>query len=447
MIKALGSGSEHSMPLQSLSPVMQFSGFKFGLCIAYFLSMLIPSEMFFEIGGVRFELYRFILMFSFFVFAGDMIVYARRERIAKYLLAYVSICAVALFYNHGLASLESIFIHFLEVYVGFFLGMSVAADPRRFIALLKVVCIGYIILIPFAIMESQDGYRILHVWAAKISGNHFAGMKGTLEYLGDSYYRYGLHRASTVFSHPILFSVVAALTIPLVYLCFGRAWWLWASGLFVALVTSVTSAGIMMVLLFFGMRFLKVVSGFYPSVYKHIAYGAIFWFVLVLLFSNRGPIPVLIDLMALNPDTGYARYLQWEFVTDDITNNLLLGIGFKEWSRPWWMSPSIDNYWLMVALRFGCLALISIAAVYLVNMSRVWKLYRLSGSLSHYMFFTCFLQLAFAGMTVHFFDRAALYVFMMLGVLSSFIISHRIQVLDWYGQRSKFARSSGAIVS
>lgn len=418
-------------PATASRSIMQFSDFKFGICIIYFLSMLVPSEMFFEIAGVRFELYRFVLIFAFFVFAREMIDYAQREKVVKFLLGYVLLCALALFYNHGPRSLESIFIHFLEVYVGFFIGMAVAGDPKRLKTLLKVVCVGYIILIPFAIVESQNGYRILHVWAADISGNYYSGMKGSLEYLGDSYYRYGLHRASTVFAHPILYSIVAALTVPLVYLSFGRYWWLWASGLLVALVTSVTSAGILMFLLFLGMRFLKLVSGFYPSVYKHIVYVAISWFIVVLLFSNRGPIPVLIELMAINPDTGYARYLQWEFVTDDITNNLLLGIGFKEWSRPWWMSPSIDNYWLMVALRFGCLALITVAAVYITNMIRVWKLYRVSGSLFHYMVFTCLLQLIFAGMTVHFFDRAALYVFMMLGVLSSFIILHRNQLLDW----------------
>jgi len=418
-------------PATASRSIMQFSDFKFGICIIYFLSMLVPSEMFFEVAGVRFEIYRFILIFSFFVFAREMIEYAQREKVVKYLLAYVAICALALFYNHGLASLESIFIHFLEVYVGFFIGMSVAADPQRFKILLKVVCIGYILLIPFAIVESQNGYRILHVWAADISGNYFAGIKGSLEYLGDSYYRYGLHRASTVFSHPILYSVVAACTIPLVFLTFGRSWWLWSIGLFVALVTSVTSAGILMVIMFFGMRFLKSVSKFYPSVYKHILYVVVAWFFVVLIFSNRGPIPVLIDLMAINPETGYARYLQWEYASDDVRDNLLFGIGFKEWSRPWWMSASVDNYWLMVALRFGCVALVTIAAVYITNMVRVWKLYMVSGALSHYMFFTCLLQLAFAGVTVHFFDRAALYVFMMLGVLSSFIIAHRIQLLDW----------------
>ncbi len=36
----------------------------------------------------------------------------------------------------------------------------------------------------------------------------------------------------------------------------------------------------------------------------------------------------------------------------------LFGIGLSsDWGQPWWRAPSIDNYWLVVAIRYGLPAL------------------------------------------------------------------------------------------
>jgi hypothetical protein len=46
-------------------------------------------------------------------------------------------------------------------------------------------------------------------------------------------------------------------------------------------------------------------------------------------------------------------------------NNFMLGIGFHDWTRPSWMPSSVDNFWLLTAMRYGMPCLISMIAAIL----------------------------------------------------------------------------------
>ncbi|MEE9586892.1 MAG: hypothetical protein V3V97_02570 [Hyphomicrobiaceae bacterium] len=76
-------------------------------------------------------------------------------------------------------------------------------------------------------------------------------------------------------------------------------------------------------------------------------------YVILDLLSNRTPVQVLLSYVSFNALSAYTRILQWYFVTAEIAQSPILGIGFHEHARLSYMSSSIDNFWLVTGLRYG----------------------------------------------------------------------------------------------
>lgn len=55
----------------------------------------------------------------------------------------------------------------------------------------------------------------------------------------------------------------------------------------------------------------------------------------------------------IDPRTAHYRRLIWRFGTESVEKNPLIGIGFDSYERLSWMPPSVDNQWLLLAMRFG----------------------------------------------------------------------------------------------
>jgi O-antigen ligase len=187
------------------------------------------------------------------------------------------------------------------------------------------------------------------------------------------------------------------------------------------MITSVTSAGFIM----FGIQIMlyaaKKIQLYVPNIFKIILYVTTISYVFLTMFSNRGPIMVFISFASLNPATAFARYQQWMFAADDINENPFFGIGFFEWSRPFWMSSSVDSFWLLSALQNGYPAIIALGAFIILTAIKHWQEWKKSNNNLFFVFFTIVFSIVFAGFTVDFFDRAQLFLFMLIGMFSSFI--------------------------
>lgn len=386
------------------------------ICVTYFLLMLIPSEVYFQINTIRIEPYRIYLIVAALVLLPKVLLKHKFSLAEKFLIFYCVWCTLSFLVNHGPAGLQSGAILFLEILVGYLVGSSIKGDINALKKFIFIVLLAFLVLIPFAVSESLTGYRYLHVAAANIVNTPVE------VYLGDSYFRYGLHRASTIFSHPILYSVCAVAILPVVYFLFNKVKAsVLSMGVFVAMITSVTSAGFVM----FGIQLIlysaKKVQIYVPNIFKIILYVTTISYVLIAAFSNRGPILVFISFASLNPATAFARYMQWQYAADDISSNPFFGIGFFEWSRPFWMSSSVDSYWLLSALQNGYPAIFTLGTFIILTAIKYWQEWKKSNNDLYFVFFTIVFSIAFAGFTVDFFDRAQLFMFMLIGMFSSFI--------------------------
>jgi len=69
---------------------------------------------------------------------------------------------------------------------------------------------------------------------------------------------------------------------------------------------------------------------------------------------TRSPINLIATGMTLDSWTGYYRLQIWENGLLSVYANPWTGIGLNEWDRPWWMaSPTVDAFWLVIAMREG----------------------------------------------------------------------------------------------
>ena len=71
------------------------------------------------------------------------------------------------------------------------------------------------------------------------------------------------------------------------------------------------------------------------------------------LFSNRTPFHVFVTYFTFSTVSAYNRILIFEYGSAEVMRNPIFGIGLGDWIRPVWMSDSMDNFWLLIAVRYG----------------------------------------------------------------------------------------------
>lgn len=385
------------------------------LCVIFILLIFIPAGLHWFIGPVRMEAYRLFLIISA-LFLSPQIVNHKYDRKELALLAYCGWCALSYIYLHKGQGVQSALILLLEVFVSYWIGLQVGGNLHKLRKCVTLIMLLFLCMAPFAMVESQSGYRFFHVL--------FAGLAGTEvnAYLGESYFRYGLHRASTVFAHPILYSVIAVMYLSLLFRLYQPPLVvLFVFAIMTALVTSVTSAGILMLLMLIGLYLMQKSTRYFPEIFKFTVMLSAGLYVFLSFASNQGPIQLLIKMTSLNTHTAFARYMQWQFASVDISRSPVFGIGFNEWTRPHWMGPSIDSYWLLAALQNGIPALLALSVFFVLSLKAYWQAFHVKGEWLYFCFFLAICSFVLGAFTVDYFDRAQLMLFLTMGFFNSFV--------------------------
>lgn len=385
-----------------------------GALLAYLYLCFLPNEIALFIGSIRFEPYRLFLIFYFIysVYRGTNGIIYKYE---KYLLAAVGWVALSnMVTMSGLSGLEPSVIYFLQVWVGYTIGRNAIQNIGSFRQFIDSYLLLLLILAPLALYESQNGYRLTHVLASKITGIYAEPN------LGPDYYRYGVHRSSTIFSHPILYSVCA--TAMFIYVISNFYSGFVKSAFFLAIVaalySAMTSAGFLMVMIIATLLMIERVSKSVLILKPMLVYGGVMMLITIELLSNRGAVKFLMTTLAFNPQTAYMRYAQFEYTKDDIMRSPWFGIN-GEWTRPAGIPGSVDNYWIVMALEYGLPNLI-LMVLFWYKMGRLLYLQRES----HVYIFFAYLSLTSIGvaaLTVHLFDRAQILPYLILGAYTGLL--------------------------
>lgn len=76
-------------------------------------------------------------------------------------------------------------------------------------------------------------------------------------------------------------------------------------------------------------------------------------YVVVEILSDRPAIIAITTRLAFSSDTAYWRVLIFEHGMNNVWANPIFGLGLRDWVRPHYLTSSIDNQWLLTAMRAG----------------------------------------------------------------------------------------------
>jgi hypothetical protein len=332
------------------------------ILLIFIVALLLPAS--FSLGGLTMPLYRIVLIALIVpltlrwlndkahpVNAVDCLV-----------IGYIVWAGLAIYVNHGGGRIVFIGSTILDQFGAYLVGRTLirhAADHRLFF---KYVFGALLILLPFALLEMTTRLSPIHdlVGLFATPGSRHGGAA-----------RLGFFRAHTVFPHPILFGIFCSLALAnLFYVYRGQVVKRW-TGMFLATfmtATSLSSAPLIGVGLQLAAIAWDYLSRILPGRWVLIALVAGLALLVVELAAPGGVLGLLLDRLAFSTISSWARLEVFEYGAAEVLRNPFFGIGFNDWVRPFWRKDSVDNFFLVVAMRHGIPALVLLLGAVLLHL-------------------------------------------------------------------------------
>lgn len=368
---------------------------------AFLVSLVIP--WIFSVGDLSFSAYRIVLIFAFVVCLAN---WARGKagplRVADFgLMAFCCWVAVTLVVAHGVGfAVEPSGIWLIETMGAYLLARCYirnAADFRNMVAMFVklIIC-----LFPFAVYEWVTGKNLLLAIFGVILPTYDVVTMPQ---------RMGFWRVQGPFLHPILFGIFCSTMLALTWLVHDRGRSA-AGRLFLTATVAVTA--------FFSMSSAPVAAlavqialiAWNKILLPLSARWKLLWALLAAMYlvieigSSHTPIQFYITHFTFDKQTGWYRLLIWEFGSASVLNHPLFGIGLGDWARPEWMGgDSVDNFWLLMAMRHGLPGFGLLAGSCLAIWIAIARRRGLDAETDRYRtaYLICMTSYVFAGSTVH----------------------------------------------
>lgn len=394
----------------------------------YLVAVMLPLG--FNLGPVYLNLVRLVLLvtvvpFTLHLFAGR---YGRILVPDIFFFLFIFWMAVTTSINDPDRVLENVGSTSIEFIGGYVLGRACIRTPDDFIRLTRALVLMVTLTVPVAIYELITNVPLILSVLQRIPGVR-------TEYIVDNAdeMRMGLYRVQAMFPHPIHYGMFCSSAFALCYLGLKGVYSDTKRYLALAVITFCT--------------FTSLSSGALLPIFMQtglLVWAVIFrktekrWLILTLLFaamyvaleflSNRSPIIVIMSYTTFSAWNAYWRALIFEFGIQNVWAHPWFGIGLTaDWVRPRWMGPSsVDNFWLVVAMRYGLPGIILLGVGYLqplwaVGMRKfdparpIWGLRR--------AWLIVFMGMTFSLSSVHVWSTLYSFVFFMFGAGMWFLTS------------------------
>ena len=256
--------------------------------------------------------------------------------------------------------------HIADVALAYFFARAAFGNLRDLRMFLLLMLPGLFLVSIIMVLEAVTHTHIIQGIFSQITGR-------PVQY--GSSPRLGLMRAQGPFPHPILAGIFLISFMPLYWLA-GFKPWTRLAGSFSAFcsfvtVSSATSLGLVATIgvLAYGWLTKRVANLTWPLFFYAMA-----TFIFVAeLGTKSGTFALFVRYASLNSASAYNRVLIWRYGSENVAENPWFGIGYAEWTRPNWMSESMDNYWLLLAVRFGVPASVLVAIATLLALVMLMK--------------------------------------------------------------------------
>jgi len=331
------------------------------------------------------------------------------------LLLYSGWAGVTLIKAQGAASaVQPVGIFFVETMGAYLLARCYIRDAEDFENVIALFTKLVILLLPFAVYEWLTASKPL----LSAFGAVFPTVEVTLMQP-----RLGFWRVQGPFAHSIAFGLFCGSTFALTYLVLGKGRNSASGRVMTALVAatailSMSSAPIAGLFVQCALLCWNWLLRQYRSRWKILWALAFAAYLVVEFGSNQTPIQFYIKYFTFDQQTGWFRIWIWEYGSASVLNHPLFGIGFGDWVRPKWMAPdSIDNFWLVTAVRHGIPAFLLLFGSCLGTTSAVALKSGLDEKLQNYRvaYLICMATYFIVGTTAHFWGAPYVWFLFLLG--------------------------------
>lgn len=381
------------------------------LAIIFLVSIMVPITV--RAGPILLLPYRLVLLLMFFPLlirwlsgkAGPILL------MDKLMMFSAAWALLALAMNHPFGQvIEPMGIHMVEFFGAYMLGRVSIQSGADFRKLARVMFLIALVLFPLAALEAVTGRPV----ALDLVPNSISSVT-----IGE---RWGLRRAQTFFSHPIHHGTFVSTMVGLAWFSFnynsgfmGRAVRL---GIVCICTAFSMSSGALMAMVF-QLIFIgwELVMRPHPKRWTIFAWLCLIGYILVDLISTRTPFHVVVNYATFSSGSAYNRILIWNFGTDNVWANPLFGLGLNDWVRPSFMSGSVDNFWLLIAMKYGLPASLAFMTAILLIVRRVSlaPLTDLVDRASRAGYLVSLGGIVMAGATVHYWHGIGSFVLFFIG--------------------------------
>jgi hypothetical protein len=316
------------------------------------LVVMVPIEFSLKLGSLSLTASRLYLVFLTFMilpYLGEL----KLRAFDWFFIGHVAWTCVAYAKIYGVGGAVemsgSYFLEFLTVYLAARIYLQRIEQIRAVVSLLfLLVFVSGVLALP----EALTGVHFIHDLGTSITG---------IVYRLNNEMRMGIYRASSFFEHPILYGVFCASSFGLMWFTSSAAQRMYrAPVLMLATWFSASSAPLLVILI----QILLIIAEKFTRHLKRrdklLAWAAGAFVLAMQTFTGRGVVGI-VTMITINPGTAYTRRAQWNFAIDDVMRHPWLGFIPSTYTRPFWLAPSIDNWWLLIMMRSGIPSLILLA--------------------------------------------------------------------------------------
>ncbi|MEZ5776812.1 MAG: O-antigen ligase family protein [Paracoccaceae bacterium] len=386
------------------------------LAMLYLIALMLPVK--FYLGSLAISPARLLLMIIIIpmtlnLFSGK---YGRVLPVDILFILHVAWAGVALGINNPGQFVENTGSILLEFIGGYLVGRAYIRSPQEFVGLIKALIFIVAATLPFAIAEALLDRSLILEWF-RMTG---------LQTFDEVYHapRMGLYRAQVNFTHPIHYGLFCSLVLSLTYVglrtvvsSFSR--YLFTGIVMVTVLLSLSSGALLAAGLQIGLILWDWVFRRMKRRWLLLVGFFVFMYLVIDILSNRSPIQVMMSYATFSSHNAWWRAIIFEWGMKNVWANPIFGLGLNEWVRPYYMyTSSMDNFWLVMAVRYGIPGFLLIVAGYIDALWRVGRrkfepLTLVSNLRLAWMF--VFMGLSFTLSTVHIWEVVYSFVFFMLG--------------------------------
>lgn len=340
--------------------------------------------------------------------------FAGRIRAADILVVFSSLWfALSLVVYGGVPSIETAGITGIEMLGPYLMARCFIRTEAQYVKLIRTLYWIAVVLVPIAALEAITGIRILR----SLLDPFFV----TFPY--GSNIRWNLIRAQAGFEHPILFGCFTAFLFAPVYFSL-RMRMSAVKAFMVSLPIPIATFFALSMGAYLGLiiQFMLIGWAFVTrnlTARWYILSGLIvFAYVFVDVLSNRTPFEVFISYLTFDASTAYWRVLIFTFGIQNVWANPIFGLGLGDWFRPYFMySSSVDNFWLLMAMRHGIPGFALIVGAYIAVMTALMrsKPSQTSVQIHRRALVFSLIGLGVAIITVHLWNATFVFFMFMLG--------------------------------